>query len=48
MKRPSEVPPLVDKAGVSCNCSRTARTAAFDNSPGAVRNGYPEMNQSSE
>ena len=48
MNRPSEVPPLVDSLGTICSCSCTARVAAFDSVPGTVRNGYPEMNQSSE
>ncbi len=48
MNRPSEVPPPVDSLGVMCSSSCTARVAASDSVPGTVRNGYPEMNHSSE
>ena len=48
MKRPSEVPPVVDSSGSQPVTSTTACTTASESWPGGVKNGSPDTNHSSE
>ncbi len=46
MKRPSEVPPVVDSSGVTPVTSRIASLRMLQSAPRGVRNGLPERLQS--